>query len=339
MKSSARKLRKTLYFIGTRVLLLIARGVLRFSRTRLVLSNDTHSKVDGAGAQIQRLLSLYSLSKEIKVGFLRQPFVDVSVHPLDPFQDDRSKADFVAQMNHLFELVEDCPVSESSRFSLQALNVWTLLKFSLLCLRSRSPIVLSVVEAYPITDHYPDIAYGVVDSLPNWKVYADSRAQALQRPLIAIHYRQGVGGLVLYPGQKIPRELPPSYFYSQLINAFVDYDKNLTVHLFTDAPLDDMVYEPDVQQREHWESTPGFEKGLMQIQGNNLEAYFRDRKIDIAVHRGGNPLDAIAIMSKSDYLITSRSSLSYVAGLLNTSGSVVAADQFWHPSPTPWISS
>jgi hypothetical protein len=339
MKSFARKLRKLLYFSGTRVLLLVTRGVLRFSRTRLVLSNDTYSKVDGTGAQIQRLLSLYSLSREIKIDFLRQPFVDVSVHPLDPFQDDRSKAAFVAQMNHLFELVEDSPISDSRTISLQTLNVWTLFKFSLLCLQNRNPIVLSVVEAYLITDHYPDIACGIVDSLPNWAVYADSRAQALGKPLASIHYRQGVGGLVLYPGQNIPRELPPSYFYSQLMNLFSDFDKNPTVHLFTDAPLEDMIYEPDVQQHEHWESTPGFEKGLMQIKGNNLDAFFRDRKIDIVVHRGGNPLDAIAIMSKSDYLITSRSSLSYVAGLLNTSGSVVAADQFWHPSPTPWISS
>jgi hypothetical protein len=68
-----------------------------------------------------------------------------------------------------------------------------------------------------------------------------------------------------------------------------------------------------------------------------LYQYFRSKQVDINVHSGGNPLEAIALMSKSDLLITSRSSLSYVAGLLNSSGTIVAADQFWHPNPDAWI--
>ena len=336
-KSSARTLERCVRFLMTRLFVGATKGLLIFSHSRIVLANNTTLKIDGTGAQIQRLLSIYALSEELGIRFLQNPFVDISVHPLDPFQTEESKAEFVTEMNDLFAVDQETISSVAKEFEVQVLTGWKLLKFTLLCLRTKHGIVVRVVEAYPITDCYPNIVLSIRDRFPKWTTYSDLLVRNYPRPLISIHYRQGAGGLALYPGQKIPRELPPSYFFSKLKSTFADADFNFPVHLFTDAPVNDLVYTPQAKQTAHWEGTPGFKDGQMQIKGNNLYQYFRSKQVDIKVHSGGNPLEAIALMSKSDLLITSRSSLSYVAGLLNSSGTIVAADQFWHPNPDAWI--
>jgi hypothetical protein len=240
-------------------------------------------------------------------------------------------------MNHLFKLPIGRSVGPTKIIDLQTLSAWSLLKVTFVGLRSNESIQLNVVEPYPITDSYPNIASRTSQVFPGWEKFANLLVRGFQRPFVSIHYRQGVGGAVLYPGQKIPRELPPSYFYKKLKELFDGYELSPLVHLFTDAPVDNITYKPDAQQHGHWDGTPGFIDGVMEIKGNDLYRFFKERNIEVQVHIGGNPLDAIAIMSKSDYLITSRSSLSYVAGLLNTSGTIVAPDRFWHPSPSAWI--
>jgi hypothetical protein len=321
----------------TRFLVGLARFLFSSSRCTVILSNDTTSKIDGTGAQIQRLICLHALSAELGLDFLQNLFVDVSVHPLDPFQDPLAKDAFIRQMNDLFELPNRGEVGPMRIIDLKTLSAWSLLRITIASLRDNEPIRLNVVEPYPITDAYPDIAFRRSHIFPKWEEFANFLVQDFQRPFVSIHYRQGVGGAVLYPGQKIPRELPPTYFYLKLRELITEYDPSPSVYLFTDAPVSDITYKPDVQQHYQWDGTPGFIDGIMEIKGNDLSRFFQERNVEVKVHIGGNPLEAIAIMSKSNYLITSRSSLSYVAGLLNASGTIVASDGFWHPSPSSWI--
>jgi hypothetical protein len=323
--------------IFTRFLVRLTRFLFSSSRSTVVLSNDTTSKIDGTGAQIQRLICLHALSTELGLDFVQNPFVDVSVHPLDPFQDRLAKDAFVEQMNDLFELPSRSNVGPMRIIDLKTLNAWSLLRITITALRDNEPIQLNVVEPYPITDAYPDIAFRASHIFPKWENFANFLVQEFQRPFVSIHYRQGVGGAVLYPGQKISRELPPTYFYKKLKELITEYESSPSVYLFTDAPVSNITYKPDVQQHYQWDGTPGFMDGVMEIKGNDLSRFFQERNVEVKVHIGGNPLEAIAIMSKSNYLITSRSSLSYVAGLLNASGTIVASDGFWHPSPRSWI--
>jgi hypothetical protein len=44
-------------------------------------------------------------------------------------------------------------------------------------------------------------------------------------------------------------------------------------------------------------------------------------------------------MSKAELLILGRSSLSYVAGILSSGKTVVAAPEFWHPPLSNWKSA
>jgi len=319
-------------FVPTRVLLLLTRSNIQFS-------NNSHSKIDGAGAQIQRLLAVYSLSKKYRIKFHQNAFTDISVHPLDPFQTHESKEKFLVELNYLFALERSARSQTARVIEIGTLSAWRFFRIVASNFLRPDTIILNIVEPYPITDCFPDLFNDIVNCFPNWKKFASELAISYPKPLVSIHYRQGVGGSVIYPGQKIPRELPPSYFLSNLRNEFGEDGLIIPVQIFTDAPVADTIYEPNVMQRSHWEGTPGFTDGQMKIKGNDLFTFFNENQVPVHIQSGGNPLEAMAIMSKSDFLITSRSSLSFVAGLLNSEGRVLAAEGFWHPAPSEWLTN
>jgi hypothetical protein len=51
---------------------------------------------------------------------------------------------------------------------------------------------------------------------------------------------------------------------------------------------------------------------------------------------GGDPLDALNSMIHADVLMMAKSSLSYVAGLLNKRGLVIH-EPYWHAPVSGWI--
>ena len=73
----------------------------------------------------------------------------------------------------------------------------------------------------------------------------------------------------------------------------------------------------------------------MHIQGNDFPA-FRQKFRNLQIIRGGDPIEALLIMSQADFLVLSRSSLSYLGGILNHKGQVFPAKGFWHPSLSNW---
>lgn len=339
LKNVLKWVRRLAHYLQAHLFIFAVKVIVKSPRCHIALSNDTKSKIDGTGAQIQRMISIIALSRLIKVPFHQNLFVDVSVHPLDPFQDSVSKSVFIKQMNDLFAF-KSSPIPRASKvLHLSKLTGGKLFRIAIHSFLSKDVFVLNVVEPYPITDKFNDISTDLVSYFPNWLEFTEIFKQNFNQPIVSIHYRQGVGGLAIYPGQKIPRELSPQYFLLKLIEISGNKINDLSVQLFTDAPLEDISFKPPREQFSHWEGSPGFTDGIMTIKGNNLHAFFNHNGVEVKIHTGGNPLEAIAIMSISDILITSRSSLSYVAGLLNSHGKIVAADGFWHPTPSAWYAN
>jgi len=74
----------------------------------------------------------------------------------------------------------------------------------------------------------------------------------------------------------------------------------------------------------------------MTIQPLDFDYLTRKFNVHVEVIRGGNPLVAIEVMAKSDYLLMGKSSLSYVGALLNKSGKVYSPRDFWHKPLPGW---
>jgi hypothetical protein len=148
-----------------------------------------------------------------------------------------------------------------------------------------------------------------------------------------VHFRQGVGGKSIYPGQRLPRELDIDYFAETLSKCNHEGRKILVV---TDAPSSPMTYQPVIDQKHLWNGTPKFNNGVMSISGYDLQKAFGERGFQVKVISGGDPLEALNLMLNCDILIMSRSSLSYSAAILNYKATIYYPPGFWHPPMRGW---
>jgi len=223
------------------------------------------------------------------------------------------------------------------KIALKSISFGKLCRYQVLSRALNRNLLLLITDPYPISEYLVRSFPEVRNYLPS-SFWFGARTEPSSKPKIVIHHRYGVGGKAIYPGQSISRELDVSYFIGILDVISSNYERvskgDMEISLLTDAPIGEIIYAPPVGQLDLWQGTPNFQDGVVKIPGSSLEEIFMKSGYEISVKSGGDPLEAILEMSQSDYLITARSSLSYVAGILNKSGTVFSAPGFWH-SPLP----
>lgn len=308
-----------------------------FIYSYIELSNETTSKQDGTGAQLQRLLSVASLAETMGVRFVQNEIKNVTIHPLDPFQTPEKYKEFLQRLNYLFRIFEPERITRKDHRDIlvEELSLTFLLFISLSSYKKKENTRLVIQNPYAVSDLMVDNLENVVSRLENLTLNFPISSE---KPYVAIHYRQGVGNFVIYPGQAISREIDVLYFRN-CIEKFRNLlpSDDYEVHVFTDAPAKPIKYQPPEDQVYLWEGTPGFKDGVIEIQARDIDAASLGVS-NVIVHSGGDPLDAMLFMSRASLLITGRSSLSYLAGIINRTGVVVSAPYFWHPSPKRWLS-
>jgi len=330
------------YFSLNRLLKVL---ILRFSHpaiSRLVknlyISYDSDAAVDGTGAQLQRLISVAALSKFFDLKYLPSKIASFSVHALDPFQSDKDYRDQLVRLNKFLtfpNVISFYPEGAIEKVYISKLTIRRFLFEIFKQIFKSSPRTLVVLEVYPVSEFCPGV-------FTDFEVRISESLQPVEnvdgRHLV-VHYRQGVGGNVIYPGQKIPRQIE----FNKIVDVISDLISSNTANpisqitILTDAPNTISFYTPPENQGMLWEGTPGFFDGVMTIQPMDFSELHAITNLPLLVIRGGNPLDAIKVMAASDFLIMSKSSLSYVGALLNTKGVVYCPRSFWHNPLGSWV--
>ncbi len=288
---------------------------------------------DGMGAQIQRQLSLKALAHFLHFDFITEPIEKIAIHPLDEFDNLDAMHDFLGDVNVLFGFY---PNHVSEHTNVKFIRVLTFQKLVRLIIASRVTKQnqhLRVMEAYSMVDAKSQI---YTDALEHFELNTHSlrSSHRLLDSDICIHYRHGAGGNAIYPGQKISRELNPQYF----INLLSKIETNgKTITLFTDAPVQDLDFKPDASQEYLWVGTPGYENGRVKIKGLELKKIFAEAGYEVTVVSGGDLITTLLSLASCKTLLMSRSSLSYVAALLNRQGIIFYPPNFWHPPLNHWV--
>lgn len=305
------------------------------SNSSICVTFDSSQAVDGTGAQLQRMISVYALANYFGFHYLHSEIKQVSVHAFDPFQTNELYEKYLVEINNF---VQFNGISHQNQGSINFTRTQTYFwEFIFLLIRNRfqnKTLYLALLEPYSITDFRPQI----LDSIRGRVSLATRDVPNFAHPSVAIHYRQGVGGFALYPGQKVPRETPLIQFEQVLYSIVSEVGPNSikSIIVLTDAPTDVTLYRPPTHQQTLWEGTPGFSNGVMTIQPIDFGKL--SEKFDLPIHviRGGNPLDAIYVMARSDFLLMSKSSLSYLGGIFNIIGTVYSPKSFWHRPLSGW---
>jgi hypothetical protein len=322
--------------ILTLLILKVSQFLLKYSQGTLTLAFNNSLAVDGTGAQLQRLLGVRGLAKYLKCYYLHVPISNISIHPLDPFQTPDQIEEYLVKLNQTFNFEPSgVRLDYSNEYSIASLAPVKLFAIVFRATFSSKNVLVRVLETYPVSDAQPKIIKNVIGDLKSF--YSSEVYRGAPVFDLVMHYRQGVGGFVLYPGQRIPRQLPLEYFERILRETTLSkMEAEFNICILTDSPPEDLEFRPLPTQVRNWEGTPSFQDGTMKVKGMNFDALkdFPGTKLQVIV--GGSPIEAISIMSKARNLVIGRSSLSYVSGILNTEGKVFCPKIFWHPPMKGW---
>lgn len=300
--------------------------------SNLILTYDNRDPKDGTGAQLQRILSIFALAKFLNLKYIHAGILDISTHPLDPFQTHRSRMQFVEELNNVFQLDND-EISNPIGITVPVLNIRKLLFYTTYAKIKRHELVLRIVEPYPIVDY----CSSVYQYLPDITLKPGGEMEEHSN-LIVLHYRYGVGGFAKYHNQSTSRQLDYAFYINALDSIPSQQIEDSRIIMLTDAPLPETIYEPPVDQIHFWINTPNFDGRYMTIEQSEVEDFFANSKYSIEVVRGGDPLEALSVMANARVLVMGKSSLSYVAALLNKNGTIYYPTGFWHTPLRGWIS-
>ena len=312
---------------------------------RLTFAYDANNVFDGFGAQLHRVLSIVHTAHYFNFQMLQPSILQVTLHPLDPIKTISEMSEFLELCNSAFfdsprfNRNHTAPENHGS-IHISSLNLRTL---SFLILRSilfSKPYIIYIKDAHSLADlrvnYYSSIIPIYFDGFLKKYVNREKNQE------LVIHYRQGAGNFKIYPGQRIPRQISLRNFKQIVLKLCeLKFFEASKVRIFTDSPQTRLDFYPPQEQLMLWIDSPGFDGTKVTYEGLDIESEFQtisnNFKIPVSIDRNLNAFEMIVHMANAGFLMTSRSSLSYVAGLLNFQGHIVIAPNFWHPKPSRWF--
>lgn len=289
----------------------------------LSITYDNCALQDGAGAQLQRIIGIYAISKFFRINYIHAPLKEVLVHPNDGVTSDSQYSTLLQELNELVKF-------ESSRrdFSIDeevCVNHLGTKQFLFFLLRYRFStrhLNLVVLQPYLLLNRFPRI-------LAKFKKEYDWGID-LEEKLICVHIRQsGPDSSFILKGEGQSRNLTSEYYLEKIGSlrrtmSNSEFD-SLKILIVTDEPQEEFNFKPYVGQEKVWNDAgyPLKSEGIRFRAGstvNEIKKHFPNCEIQY----GGSPVRAIKTLASGEYLVMSRSSLSHVAGLVTRTRNILS---------------
>lgn len=290
----------------------------------LGISYDSDSLQDGAGAQLQRIYSIYALTRLLKLQYIHSPLKRIRYPGLASLENNTEDPGLVNRYNEVFSIPSDLePPVEIRTCHCRKPNALTLWKPKKEAERSRKFTLVRCVNPYPVQENHPD-SYAHARKITPFK-----KPPGRPSPLrIALHVRRGE----LYAVDS-PRMLPNAY-HIKIANgiraALESLSLNYVIELYGELPTKPfhvtpqtvgfagridrpVLMNPGMNRLEEFETLPHLQKFI------NLDA-----------------IESLQRMATADILVMSRSSFSFLAAILNPRA-VVFYSKFWHAAPRDWL--
>ena len=281
---------------------------------------------DGVGAQLQRIYSIYALSRSLHVKYVHTPLGRVGYQGLLPLLQRRTEGDFANRYNAFFRLPsDDFDLEGCRRIRVKNLTARIVEQYRKLANRTGGPVLLESSTASGYTDQNP-ASYLTVRAVSPYRGYR------VTGPIrICIHLRRGDNSFTRHD-QKY-RLLPNSYYLracGAVVDALRAQGASFVVRVHTEMPPRPYTLHPGIQGLYFDLSQPST------IDPNDfaLEEFEALPNLEIALN--AEPIAAIEDFATADVLVLSLSSFGYFGGLLNTRGLVVYAP-WWHPPLPGWL--
>lgn len=285
----------------------------------LYLTYDNNKKTDGAGSQLQRIISIYMIAKYYNVGYIHTSLSKLDYQGLQCLEANTCEPLQLDMYNMYFNLDSDSPSNEIEFDETYESEI----THDIIMQYKDTPknILLKITAAHNMTDANPDI----FNKAPKFDWVSNSLFTPLR---IAIHVRRGELFVV-----DSHRMLPNSYY--------IDCMRSLKCILDThNIPFEFHLYTEVVKEPIH--ITPSHH-GISNRTTHTITIRPEDSHIEdfncfdsIHYHINESPVDTLIDLINSDILLASRSSYSYVAAILKKKG-LVLFHPFWHSLSNHWI--
>jgi hypothetical protein len=294
---------------------------------KLVLTYDNTAMTDGVGAQLQRIYGIYAISRLLGVSYLHSPLSRVDYQGLSALEANSADPDFHHDFNDLFQLRSD--ILPTGEFHTLNLHDISLELFHVLIdqvdrgATGGIPSLVRLMMPYGIADRFPD-CYEVCKEISPF-ASAAREGRALR---VAVHVRRGEQVVL-----NSARLLPNVYYINvarNVANVLDELRLEYEIELWTEVPIQDFIVEPD----HH-----GISNRISATMVAGPEMFRLDdfKVLPNLVHCiNGRAIDCLRKLATADILVMSRSSFSYVGGILNRNG-IVLYHPFWHRALSSWI--
>jgi hypothetical protein len=285
----------------------------------LYLTYNNNALTDGAGAQLQRIISIYLVAKYYNIGYIHSGLEHASYQGAKCLENNEGDTTQISRYNSLFNLPS-------------ATNI--TIHTSLLCFDLSEEIIKELRDANENTLLIVQFAGTLIDSKPELLL------QTLPLPwigcltiipiIIAVHVRRGE--LFVVDSQRM---LPNSYYIDcmkSLSQIFTEANVPYEFHLHTE-----IISKPTLVSPSHHGITDRITVPvLITPEDNRIEEFSVIPNIKYRINE--DPVETLKALSTANILLASRSSFSYVAAILSsgTSG-VVLFHPFWHSLAPGWI--
>lgn len=285
----------------------------------LYLAYNNAEQMDGFGAQLLRIMGIYSTARKLGCGYIHMPIQDVIEEFSHGINNEDELGHLVERVNEFFELPSDNPPPFFHKiFVTYNLSRKQLFKFFLRYQFSRKNVLVKIT-----------LPFGVVDNFPHWyKMAVDSiysrKKQIFEQHIrndTVVHLRLGYGQHHPIANTVSPRFLPINY-YGDLLNAIssnVEEFKRQLIVVHTDSPISAKVWRPTKKALDQCVAFgENVVDGSVEVYSKDYTLYFQALGWNSIDYRSCDDfLSTFLDMACAERLLMSRSAFSYIAALFN----------------------
>lgn len=324
-----------------------ADNVLLKSLNSKIIFTNSNSQKDGSGAQVQRVLSLIALCRELNIDFKFRKLSSFEVQPFSNFKNFQSVSDELEEINEWVMLAFSCEEltledeSKLRKISLEGSptkQFIILLKIKFMTIFLSNRLLIEMPDSYLIANYKPAIYKQLHSNQRNF-VHVPKK----QYVNVHLHMRREN----VNPSSE--RFLSIEYYEDILdtMNDFFEdsvFQLSITVHtdiLFSRSDLN--LFETFVTQEslDHWQA----QEALLNFKHDfesNMDRYrtflqsTKSKYANFVLYDASSSVAEWQSMASADILVIAKSSYGVVGGLLNDTGLVIAP-KFWMTIPPHWI--
>ena len=294
----------------------------------LVLTYD-NTRHDGVGAQLHRIYGIYSISRLLGASYFHSPLAGVGYQGLAALEGNASDPEFHHEFNDLFKIKSDAvPADDCHKIELPSISLAVFQQIAArfdLDKTGGRPSLVRLVMPFGIADRFPDCYEACKEISPFPAPALIPEGQPLR---VALHVRRGE--LLVLDSDRM---LPNAYYIrvaQQIARVLEALGSDYQIELHTEVPSTEFTVRPEHRGIGHRIPDPV----VVSPEMYRLDEF---SVLPRLVHYvNGRAIECIRQLATADVLVTSRSSFSYLGGILNRKG-IVLYQPFWHRPPSSWM--